>query len=212
MSTLTKKQKQILDFIHEFQRDHGYSPSYREIASHFGLSSVATVFQHIKNLEKRGFVVIAENEARSIELVEAESAIPANIEQVPELALDMIPLAGVITAGQPIEAIEEKEMISVPLHLTQEPGEFFALKVKGVSMIEDGILDGDYVILKKQDTANNGDIVVALIENEYATLKRYYKEKDHIRLQPANSTMEPFRIKGNVQVQGKLMGLIRKYD
>lgn len=212
MSTLTKKQKQILDFIHDFQRDHGYSPSYREIATRFDLSSVATVFQHIKNLEKRGYVRIVENEARSIELVEASSSIPENIEQVPELALDMIPLAGVITAGQPIEAIEEKEMISVPLSLTREPGEFFALKVKGESMIEDGIFDGDFVILKKQDVAHDGDIVVALIENEYATLKRYYKEKDHIRLQPANATMEPFRIKGEVKIQGKLMGLIRKYD
>lgn len=212
MSTLTKKQKQILDFIHEFQRDHGYSPSYREIASHFDLSSVATVFQHVKNLEKRGFVTIAENEARSIEIIESEAAIPENVTEVPELALDMIPLAGVITAGQPIEAIEEKEMLSVPLSLTREPGEFFALRVKGQSMIEDGIFDGDLVILKKQDFAQNGDIVVALIENEYATLKRYYKEKDHIRLQPANATMEPFRIKGDVKVQGKLMGLIRQYS
>lgn len=211
MSTLTKKQKQILDFIHDFQRDHGYSPSYREIASHFELSSVATVFQHVKNLEKRGFVRIAENEARSIEIVEPLSVVQENVAEVPELALDMIPLAGVITAGQPIEAIEEKEMISVPLSLTREPGEFFALRVKGESMIEDGIFDGDLVILKKQDFAQNGDIVVALIENEYATLKRYYKEKDHIRLQPANATMEPFRIKGDVQVQGKLMGLIRTY-
>jgi repressor LexA len=212
MSTLTKKQKQILDFIHDFQKDHGYSPSYREIASRFGLSSVATVFQHIKNLEQRGYVTISENEARSIELVESSQSIPENIQQVPELAIDMIPLAGVITAGQPIEAIEEKEMISVPMNITREPGEFFALKVRGESMIEDGIFDGDYVILKKQDAANDGDIVVALIENEYATLKRYYKEKDHIRLQPANSSMEPFRIKGDVKVQGRLMGLIRKYD
>lgn len=212
MSTLTKKQKQILDFIHEFQRDHGYSPSYREIASRFGLSSVATVFQHVKNLEKRGFVTISENEARSIEIIESQAAIPENVTEVPELALDMIPLAGVITAGQPIEAIEEREMLSVPLSLTREPGEFFALKVKGQSMIEDGIFDGDIVILKKQDFAQNGDIVVALIDNEYATLKRYYKEKDHIRLQPANATMEPFRIKGDVKVQGKLMGLIRQYS
>ena len=212
MSTLTKKQKQILDYIEEFQEDHGYSPSYREIASRFNLSSVATVFQHVKNLERRGFVRINENEARSIELVtQSQPTSNENVEMVPELASDLIPLAGLITAGQPIEAVEEKEMISVPVYLTPDSGEFFALKVKGESMIEDGILDGDTVIIKKQDTAQNGDIVVALIDNEYATLKRYYKEKDHIRLQPANATMKPFRIKGNLKIQGKLMGLIRKY-
>lgn len=212
MSTLTKKQRAILDYIEDFQREFGYSPSYREIGEHFDLSSPATVFQHIKNLERRGFVTISESGARSIELVRQPSLFAGlDIDTVPELASDMIPLSGLITAGQPIEAIEEKEVISVPTTITSGAGSCFALRVKGDSMIEDGIFDGDYVILKKQDSAQDGDIVVALIDNEYATLKRYYKEKDHIRLQPANATMEPFRIKGDVKVQGKLIGLIRKY-
>ena len=214
MSTLTKKQKAILDYIAEFQADYGYSPSYREIADHFKLASTATVFQHVKNLESRGYVRIAENEARSIELVgtpDKQPELSVEIEAVPEIASDMIPLAGLITAGQPIEAVEEREMISVPVNIATNDGKHFALKVKGESMIEDGIHDGDYVIIQKQDTAKDGDTVVALIDNEYATLKRYYKEKDHIRLQPANSSMEPFRIKGNLKIQGKLIGLIRHY-
>lgn len=212
MSTLTKKQREILDYIEDFQREFGYSPSYREIGEHFDLSSPATVYQHVKNLERRGYLTISESEARSIELVREPSLFGGvDIESVPQLATDMIPLAGLITAGQPIEAIEEKEMISVPTNITAGLGKCFALRVKGDSMIEDGIFDGDYVVLKKQDAAQDGDIVVALIDNEYATLKRYYKEKDHIRLQPANAAMEPFRIKGDVKIQGKLIGLIRKY-
>lgn len=124
----------------------------------------------------------------------------------------MIPLAGLITAGQPIEAVEEQEMISVHTEVTPKTGEYFALKVKGDSMIEDGIFDGDCVIIKKQDTAKNGDIVVALLDNENATLKRYYREGDHVRLQPANATMKPFIIKGGLQIQGILTGLIRRYN
>ncbi|MFC1640773.1 transcriptional repressor LexA [Patescibacteria group bacterium] len=214
MVNLTKKQKEIFDFISDFQCDNGFSPSYREIAKRFDLSSTATVFQHVKNLESRGYVTISENEARSIELHPnnpqyLDSSV--NVDQVPDIASDMIPLAGLITAGEPIEAVEEKELVSVPSYCTGPKGEYFALRVKGDSMIEDGIFDGDYVVIKKQDTAQDGDIVVALLENQYATLKRYYRESDHVRLQPANSAMEPFRIKENLQIQGKLTGLIRKY-
>jgi len=212
MTTITKKQKAILDYIQDFQEDHGFSPSYREIANHFDLSSIATVFQHIKNLENRGYIRIEENEARSIEIV--DTSIPTNnvsVDVIPEIATDMIPLAGLITAGEPIEAVEEKEMISVPATITSGPDDYFALRVKGDSMIEDGIFNGDCVIIRRTNTANNGDVVVALLENQFATLKRFYREKDHIRLQPANASMEPFRIKGNVKIQGVLKGLIRKY-
>jgi len=121
-----------------------------------------------------------------------------------------IPLAGTIAAGEPIEAIEAKERLQVPATLADDSGKFFALKVKGDSMIEDGIHDGDYIVAEKRDSARDGEIVVALIENEYATLKRFYRENDHVRLEPANSTMEPIRAR-NVKIQGRLVGLIRKY-
>lgn len=212
MTRLTKKQKQLLDYIRSFQDENGYSPSYREIAKHFKLSSPATVSQHIRNLEDSGFLNVTASEARSLELTqEAISETQPNYERIPELASDMIPLAGLITAGLPIEAVEEKEMFHIPSFVRKGQADVFALRVKGDSMIEDGIFDGDYVIIKRQNTAQDGDIVVALIDNEYATLKRYYREKDHIRLQPANASMEPFRIKGRLKIQGKLTGLIRRY-
>ncbi len=201
--SLTKKQKQILDYIEEFVKEFGYAPSYREIGEHFGLTSPATIFQHIKSLEDKGYIKVKTGEARSIEIIE-DGTISYN-ERTIEL-----PLAGLITAGEPIEAIEESETISIPSEM-KPIGECFALLVKGESMIEEGIHDGDYVIVEKKNTAKNGDTVVALIDDQFATLKKFYKEKGYIRLQPANKTMKPIKVKGDLKVQGKVVGLIRKY-
>ena len=198
---LTKRQRQILDFVTNYQRRMGYSPSYREIADSFELSSSATIHEHINALEDKGFLTKAANEARSIELVQSEP----NWTQSFELSL-----AGLITAGVPIEAVEEHETISIPASLVRDPLASFALRVKGESMIEDGILDGDYVVVEKMSNPANGDTVVALIDNQYATLKRFYKEKDRIRLQPANKNMKPIFVT-KVVIQGIVRGELRKY-
>jgi len=198
---LTKRQREILDYVTDFQRRLGYSPSYREIADNFQLSSTATIHEHIKTLEDKGFLRTGHNEARSIELVRLET----NWTQAFELAL-----AGLITAGEPIEAIEEHESIAIPASLVRDPESSFALRVKGRSMIDDGIMDGDYVIVEKMSTPDNGDVVVALIDHNYATLKRFYKEKGRIRLQPANRTMKPIYV-DKVEIQGVVRGIIRQY-
>lgn len=200
---LTKKQREILNCIEAFVREHGYTPSYREIAKELGLSSPATVHQHIKALCEKGIINTGEGgQARSIEVVEAEPISPMAI---------MLPLAGLITAGEPIEAIEENEAIAVPADFVVDAMNSYVLKVKGRSMIEDGIFDGDMVIVERRHSPNNGDIVVALLDNAYATLKRFYREKGYIRLQPANSTMKPIIIKGDINIQGVVRAVIRKF-
>lgn len=198
---LTKRQRQILDFVTDYQRRLGYSPSYREIAEEFGLSSTATIHEHIQSLAEKGFLKTDHNAPRSIELIKMET----NWTQALEISL-----AGLITAGEPIEAVEEHESISIPATMVRRPEISFALKVKGRSMIEDGIMDGDYVIVEKMSTPDNGDVVVALIDRNYATLKRFYKENGRIRLQPANKTMKPIYV-DKVEIQGVVRGIIRQY-
>lgn len=197
---LTKRQRQILDFITDFINDQGYAPSIREIGEHFKLSSPATTHAHIVNLKKKGFLKTSYNEARSIELLPVSNNFVA-IE---------LPLAGLITAGEPIEAVEEKETIAVPSDFVTDRANSFVLKVKGESMIEDGILDGDYVIVERNPSPKNGDIVVALLNNAYATLKKFYRESSRIRLQPANSKMKPIYAKDPL-IQGVVRGVIRKF-
>ncbi len=200
---LTKKQRQVLDCVATFVRANGYTPSYREIAKELGLCSPATVHQHIKALCEKGIINTGENgSARSIEVVETEPLSPLAI---------MLPLAGLITAGEPIEAIEENEAIAVPANYVVDAMNSYVLKVKGRSMIEDGIFDGDMVVVERKHSPKNGDIVVALLDNAYATLKRFYREKNHIRLQPANSTMKPIIIKGDINIQGIVRAVIRKF-
>jgi repressor LexA len=207
MSTLpplTKKQKEVLDCIEQFVGQYGYTPSYREIADVMGLSSPATVHQHIKTLCEKGVINTGDRgEARSIELVEVEHVSPLAI---------MLPMAGLITAGEPIEALQDNEAMAVPADFVVDPVNSYILKVKGRSMIEDGIFDGDYVIVERNPSPKNGDIVVALLDNAYATLKRFYREKTHIRLQPANSTMKPIIIKGDINIQGIVRAVIRKFS
>jgi repressor LexA len=198
MPHLTKKQKQILDYLTEFINTNGYAPSYREIAEYFGLSSTATVHEHVKTLEDKGLISSSHNVARSLEVTNYRFG----------KAIEL-PLAGLITAGEPIEAIEERETFAVPQSMVKDENSF-VLKVKGESMIEDGILDGDYVIVERNFYPRNGDVVVALLDNTYATLKKYYREKDRIRLQPANHTMKPIYDK-NPAIQGIVRGIIRTF-
>ena len=197
MEHLTKRQKEILDFIEEYINSHDYAPSYREIANHFQLNSIATVADHVSNLKDKGCLTKDFNEARSLQLT------PRFDERTFE-----IPLMGIIAAGAPIEAIRTNETIDIPKDMMGK--NVFALKVRGDSMIEDGIFNGDYVIIEQTDNPRNGEIVVALIDNENATLKRFYREKDHIRLQPANSNYKPIRT-NKVVVQGRVKGVIRKF-
>jgi len=200
-SNLTKRQRQILDFITDFTNSKGYAPSLREIGEHFKLSSVATIHAHLENLKKKGFIKTGFNEARSIELVPSE----VNWAQAIEL-----PLAGLITAGEPIEAVETKEAIAVPVDFVMDSANSYVLQVKGESMIEDGILDGDYVIVERNPSPKNGDVVVALLDNAYATLKKFYREAKRIRLQPANAKMKPIYTKDPL-IQGIVRGVIRKF-
>ena len=201
MNKLTKKQRQILDFISSYSISHGYAPSYREIAGHFHLHSVSTVFQHIKALEEKGFIAKNFNSARSVDVVEPSQESARVIE---------LPLVGLIAAGEPIEAVETRESIAVPESLVENMNSF-VLKVKGDSMIGEGIYDGDYVIVERNFYPRDGDVVVALIDNTYATLKKYYRETNCIRLQPANPEMDPIFVL-NPAIQGIVRGIFRKFS
>lgn len=205
-SPLTKKQRKTLDFVTTFIEQKGYSPSYREIANGLKLSSVATVAQHIDTLVEKGFLEKGNNSARSlIPVEEVESYI-----NKPGIGL---PVLGLIAAGSPIETIAgHKETLEVPAFMVGTKNSY-VLQVKGQSMIDDGIHDGDYVVIQEKEVPSNGDTVVALINDGEATLKRYYKEGNRIRLQPANSTMEPIYVEAStpIKIQGVLIGLIRKY-
>ena len=185
----------------EFKNKYGYAQSYREIGEEFKLASPATIHAHIQNLAQKGLLKVAHNESRSIELIEHEINWAEAVE---------IPLAGLITAGKPIEAIEEKEPIAIPTNFVSDPANSFVLKVKGESMIEEGILDGDLVIVERNNSPQNGDVVVALLDNAYATLKKFYREAKRIRLQPANSTMKPIYA-ADPLIQGIVKGIIRKF-
>ena len=201
--TLYRKQRLILDYISQYIQTSGYSPTLQEIANAMGLSSLATVHEHLESLVKKGVLRRFDGAVRGLEL--ADERISANLLGVE------LPLVGFISAGRPIEAIEDNsETVLVNTDLVSKVKRCFVLQVKGDSMIGEGILDGDFVVVAQQDTAEDGDIVVALIDDTFATLKRFYKEKDRIRLQPANPNMDPIYAK-NVKIQGKVTGIIRRY-
>ncbi len=202
---ITEKQNNVLDFIKKFAAEHGYPPSIREIGQALGLSSPATVHTHVRKLCNAGYLRVNPNKFRAMEiLVENEYE-----EKKEELV--KVPLLGKVTAGSPIEAIERpNEFFSLPASLIPAKETIFTLNVSGESMINAGIYDGDIVIVQKQSTARNGEIVVAMTEENEVTLKTYYKEKGHIRLQPENDSMEPF-IFDNVIILGKAIGLYRKF-
>lgn len=204
-SELTKKQTEVLNFIKKYIAEHGYPPAVREIGASLGLSSPATVQAHLNKLKEAGVIKNSSNKFRTIELlVENEY-----LEQEDDVI--KVPLLGKITAGNPIEAIERpNEYFNLPAAIVPSNETVFTLEVSGESMINKGIFDGDYVIVKRQNTARNGDIVVAMTEENEVTLKTFYKEDDHIRLQPENDNMEPFIFK-NVTILGKAIGLYRTF-
>jgi len=204
-NTLTKKQSEVLDYIKKYTAQHGYPPAIREIGAGLGLSSPATVHTHVKKLEEAGVIKTSSNKFRTIEILVENEYEETNEDVI------KVPLLGKITAGNPIEAIERpNEFFDIPVSLIPRQETIFTLEVSGESMINAGIYDGDYVIVQKQNTARNGDIVVALTDENEVTLKTFYKEKDHIRLQPENDTMEPF-IFQNITILGKAIGLYRKF-
>ena len=217
---ITKRQRQVYDFIAEFVQRQGYCPSFEEIGAGLGLSSMATVHKHITNLEKKGLLRRDANRARSLDIqaprgrlkqalrAAASAASAANVEAA--LATASLPLVGRIAAGRPLEALENPETISLT-DITRSR-DVFVLEVRGDSMQEEHILDGDYVLVEKARTARNGEIVVALVDNSETTLKRFYREGDNIRLQPANAKMAPIVVPaGSVQIQGRVVGILRKY-
>lgn len=202
--SLTKKQSQVFDFIKKFVADEGYAPSYREIAEYFELSSPATAYQHVKALIDKGYLESgATGLARSIEVVEPEQQLSDRVA--------ILPFSGMITAGEPIEAVETNETIAVPADFVVDKMSSYVLRVKGESMIDDGILDGDYVVVERNNYPKNGDVVVALLDNSHATLKRFYKEDKRIRLQPANKTMSPIYVR-DVIIQGVVRAVIRRFQ
>ncbi len=197
---VTKRQKEVLDFISGFVQRNGYSPSFEEIARGLELKSLATVHKHITNLQNKGLLQRSHNRSRSIDVL------PPRSKSHP----DRLPLMGRIAAGQPVEAIEIAETISLGDIIGNR--EVFALEVRGDSMQDEHIVDGDFVLVEKTRTARQGEIVVALVRDSEATLKRYYIEGDVVRLQPSNAEMEPIYVPiSQVAIQGRVLGMLRKY-
>jgi repressor LexA len=199
--TLTKRQKEILDFIEQGIRESGYAPTLEEIGAHFGLRSLATVHKHVSNLESKGLIRRKWNHSRAIELVQARKRTRA-VE---------LPLLGRVAAGYPLEAIEGDDRIEVPESMVRRANSY-ALEVVGDSMIDEGILEGDFIVVEENPDPNNGDMVVANIEGE-ATVKRFYREDSNtIRLQPANEKYDPIYVRNrDLQIRGVVTGVLRKY-
>lgn len=200
---LTKRQREILDFIEGFVRFRGYSPSFEEIAENFEYRSLATVHEHLSNLQSKGYIRKNYNESRSIELVDSDIRIAA-VE---------LRLLGSVAAGLPIEAIEEHESISVPEDMIAgSVAQHYVLKVRGSSMIDEQIRDGDYVIVQSRDTAHNGEMVIALVDGENATMKKFFRENGRVRLQPASPDLDPMYFDPDrITIQGIVIGVIRRY-
>ena len=208
---LTRRQRQIYDFVSDFVRQKGYSPSLEEIAGAFGLSSVATVHKHVKHLAEKGYLRKAWNRSRSVEPVPIES--PGREGALEGVAL---PILGFVAAGRPIEAIEPDaavaETVSVPADMVPGRGNHYVLRVRGDSMIEDQISDGDLVVVEERREARNGETVVALVEGTEATLKRFYRDGARVRLVPANATMDPIEVHAaDLEIRGIVRGLIRSF-
>ncbi|MFB3916432.1 MAG: transcriptional repressor LexA [Terriglobales bacterium] len=204
---LTRRQREVYDFIAQFVQSRGYSPSFEEIGEALGLNSLATVHKHITNLEKKGLLKRDYNRSRSIDLLPPRGRMR---QAMAAAASASLPLVGRIAAGRPVEALENPETIS--LGDFSRSKDVFVLQVRGDSMQDEHIMDGDYVIVEKTATARDGEIVVALVGGSDATLKRLYHEGDRIRLQPSNAAMQPIMVHASeVQIQGRVIGVLRKY-
>jgi repressor LexA len=201
MATLTKRQKQLVDFLEHYIGEHGYAPTLAEVGEYFGLSSLATVHKHLRNLEQKGFIRRMHNHSRALEIAGKDIGVGARD----------VPLLGLVAAGLPIEANEGQDTITVPEEFVRRDNTF-CLRVKGESMVDEGIRDGDYIIVEGREGANAGETVVALIGSE-ATVKKYYPEQGgRVRLQPANPTMEPIFVnEEDMRIRGVVVGLMRRY-
>lgn len=200
---LTKRQREILDYLGSYASEHGYAPSFEEIAEHFNYNSLATVHEHLTNLERKGYIKRSYNESRAIEILPSD---------VMTRAVE-VPLLGAVAAGAPIEASTSDETVAVPEDFVRRAGNHYALRVRGNSMIDDQIRDGDFVVVQDRVTADNGDMVIAMLDGASATVKRYYRERDgRIRLQPSNDQMAPMYVREDqMQVRGIVVGVLRRY-
>ncbi len=198
---LTRRQREIYDFIRQFVDEKGYSPSLEEIGRAFGLSSVATVHKHVQHLVEKGFLKKAWNRSRSVEPMDEERT-----------GLVELPLLGTVAAGAPIEAFEVDERVAVPQEMVRRRGESFVLRVRGDSMIDEHIQDGDLVVIESRPEARNGETVVALVRGSEATLKKFYRKGPKVILEPANQTLRPIEVPAeDVQIRGVVRGLLRSY-
>jgi len=200
---LTKRQREILSYLSEYQEGNGYAPSFEEIALQFNYNSLATVHEHLTNLERKGYIKRLYNESRAIEILPSE---------IYQRAVEL-PLLGSVAAGAPIESLATGETMAVPDGFLRKNGSHYVLRVRGDSMIEDHISDGDFVVVNDRQAADNGEMVIALLDGAAATVKRYYRERDgRIRLQPANEAMSPLFVhEDDVRIQGIVVGVLRRY-
>lgn len=200
---LTKRQREILNYLSSYSEEHGYAPSFEEIAAHFEYNSLATVHEHLSNLERKGYIRRSYNESRAIEILPSEA-----FQKAVEL-----PLLGAVAAGMPIEAVSTGETLAVPDMFLRKNGNHYVLRVRGNSMIDEQIRDGDFVVVNERQSADNGEMVIALLSGTAATVKKMYRERDgRIRLQPANETMAPIYVHENdITIQGVVVGVLRRY-
>jgi repressor LexA len=200
---LTKRQREILTYLQSYAEENGYAPSFDEIARQFNYNSLATVHEHLTNLERKGYIKRSYNESRAIEILPNEM-VPRSIE---------LPLLGAVAAGVPIEAMAHSETMAVPDSFVQRGGNHYVLKVRGNSMIDEHIRDGDFVIINERQRADNGEMVIAMLHGDSATVKKFYRERDgRIRLQPANDTMAPMYVHENdISIRGIVVGVMRRY-
>ena len=203
--TLYKRQRQILDFINQYIQKFGVSPTLQQIADAIGVSSLATIHEHLANLEKKGVLRRYRGKVRGIEILDKDLISVGGVNQV------KLPILGFVAAGKPIEPYTDSEdSLFVPSSLASGRKRSFVLQVKGESMIDEGILDSDFVVVEEQNEAKNGDIVVAVLDGNLATIKRFYQEKTRVRLEPANSKMKPIFAR-NVEIKGRVTGVIRRF-
>jgi len=200
---LTKRQRQILDYLTSYSSEHGYAPSFEEIAGHFNYNSLATVHEHLSNLERKGYIKRSYNESRAIEILPSD-VLPRAVE---------LPLLGAVAAGLPIEEASVAESVAVPPDFVRRTGEHYVLIVRGDSMVDDQISDGDLVVVHDRQSADNGEMVIAMLDGGAATVKRYFRERDgRIRLQPANDQVAPIYVQEHqMHVRGIVVGVLRRY-
>ena len=209
---LTRRQQEVLDYICAFIDSNQFAPSVRDIAAHFSLASAGGVHKHLNNLRQKGFIAFENNISRSIRILDSGRITPGNRSQPENNGLLSLPLMGKVAAGAPIQHFLENESIEFPESMVKKSKDTFALQVQGDSMIEEYICDGDYVIVEHREYADNGEMVIAMINHSEATLKKFYREKDRIRLEPANHQMSPIFVNPqDVTIHGIVVGVLRSY-